>query len=1186
MIENYYYSIPKWKKIIIAVCVGLLLCTLVSTHVNSGLLSWFTKKATDNITNEIFDALNETCGEVFGEILGAIGDILTAPWGPSLGTFIAQTNFAGTSADVILENLSIWVGVFISTLIWGFGMFTFFFSGKFTDSKDTPLSLTVRYGVALAISYKSRVIIETYLAIIDTIYSGYVMHAISMGTGNFAVVLAGLIEGWIKNALTSLIVSEIPGALFVLIILEIIITFKVIKGFFKLWAEMISRYIISVVLLLFFAAFGGTIVSNNSTQIFKSYLRTLFSSFIVMLLNMTWFKLCILVALGARTEMSPLQYFFLLELLHFGLKLDGIMRSMGLGVASGGARIASAVQGAGQNMMRALQTADRLRKAGGAMLQEGAKMIAAKGGDPKHAENMFKVGAALGATAKDIMSGAANPNNSAINMAASYGSDGHKIPDNMLKQGDAANIMANAFKNPNDMHAQNAFKALSNNALKQGAQDLLGPGYKVNSASATSVKGADGMRHNGVNVNASKVNPFDQSMAGQQAAQKKAFDGTISGAGTFSNAESVGGDMGFEMQKDSIENSVKSGESVAAKDLETFGGTAAQEALDSAQGLNFDQGEIESMGRNKDGDASFRCWDSDGNMCGTIQGDQFIANSGNDENAKAKAMEEMKHGIETGGYQCSDFEPVAGKDGVYTATGVDIDGNQKKFTATDRGVYTDSKLNSDMSSFRYNGLDGAGNTTSFDVNASDAKDTGNRGRSKPSNIKFNSDGPSGNGDGAGSGSPVITGGDNTISEPDSIEEAGGSSEGRDRTTMKAGDTGGAGSPVEAKENDDSGNNLKTEGFGLSDTPISFETDSDNQSKTQLPFNDVFDISSKENRFNEGYDAVDNNPGYNGDGIVGVGLESEQDYSTIPAAKGGVSDISANEPEATGYSSSDMPISYETGSDSQSETQLPYNGVSDDIGGMENGFNEGYDSIDNNPGYNGDGTVGSGFESEQDYSTISAANGGVSDISSDDFEATGFRKDDPDSESIEAGYSNVPEHKEYGVGTTSSNYDNPTVQVENGSFNVTSDDINVEGNPANINYGSQINKEDASGTTNDAQGTANENTYGPEASKDNNHMTWNSGRAQSWSNMNEDDDIDYYDRQPSRRYERKERGSVYSENYGSQKYEEYDYTKQSDDEMDIDKISGANKNTKEKQPDDRGGIGQNKRKRNKFRKIDN
>lgn len=1099
MIENYYYSIPKWKKIIIAVCVGLLLCTLVSTHVNSGLLSWFTKKATDNITNEIFDALNETCGEVFGEILGAIGDILTAPWGPSLGTFIAQTNFAGTSADVILENLSIWVGVFISTLIWGFGMFTFFFSGKFTDSKDTPLSLTVRYGVALAISYKSRVIIETYLAIIDTIYSGYVMHAISMGTGNFAVVLAGLIEGWIKNALMSLIVSEIPGALFVLIILEIIITFKVIKGFFKLWAEMISRYIISVVLLLFFAAFGGTIVSNNSTQIFKSYLRTLFSSFVVMLLNMTWFKLCILVALGARTEMSPLQYFFLLELLHFGLKLDGIMRSMGLGVASGGARIASAVQGAGQNMMRALQTADRLRKAGGAMLQEGAKMIAAKGGDPKHAENMFKVGAALGATAKDIMSGSANPNNSAINMAASYGSDGHKIPDNMLKQGDAANIMANAFKNPNDMHAQNAFKALSNNALKQGAQDLLGPGYKVNSASATSVKGADGIRHNGVKVNASKVNPFDQSMAGQQAAQKKAFDGTISGAGTFSNAESVGGDMGFEMQKDSIENSVKSGESVAAKDLETFGGTAAQEALDSAQGLNFDQGEIESMGRNKDGDASFRCWDSDGNMCGTIQGDQFIANSGNDENAKAKAMEEMKHGIETGGYQCSDFEPVAGKDGVYTATGVDIDGNQKKFTATDRGVYTDSKLNSDMSSFRYNGLDGAGNTTSFDVNASDAKDTGNRGRSKPSNIKFNSDGSSSNGDGAGSGSPVITGGDNTISEPDSIKEAGGSSEGRDRTTMKAGDTGCAGSPVEAKENDDSGNNLKTEGFGLSDMPISSETDSD----------------------------------------------------------------------------------------SQSETQLPFNGVSNDIGGMENGFNEGYDAIDNNPGYNGGGTVGSGFESEQDYSTISAANGGVSDISSDDFEATGFRKDDPDSESIEAGYSNVPEHKEYGVGTTSSNYDNPTVQVENGSFNVTSDDINVEGNPANINYGSQINNEDASGTTNDAQGTANENTYEPEASKDNNHMTGNGGRAQSWSNMNEDDDIDYYDRQPSRRYERKERGSVYSENYGSQKYEEYDdYTKQSDDEMDIDKISGANKNTKEKQPDDRGGIGQNKRKRNKFRKIDN
>ena len=726
MIENYYYSIPRWKKIAFAMCAVLLLFLFATTKVKSGFFSWIATEVTDNITNEIFDALNQTCGEVMGGILDGVSNIFTAPWGPQLDTFVNNTNFAGASAADLLEGFGIFVGMFFSTLIWGFSMFTYFFSGKITDSKDTPISLTVRYGVAIAISYKCKVIVDTIINLIDIIHTTYVSHALSTAMGsssNIFTLLGEMIDGLIVRLLSSIVSSVLPGVGFVIIVIEIIAIWKVLKGFFKLYAEMVSRYIVTVVLLLLFSAFGGTIVSNNTSQIFKSYLRTLFSSFIVMLFNIIWFKACLLTGVGTMTDMSVLQYIFLLELLHFGVKFDGILRSMGLGVATGGARIASAVGGAGRNLANALRNANDMRKSGGNLLKQGGAALAA-GGNAK-GMGMFKAGSALGAGANDILKGKGDPANSAFNLCSTLGAQGMKVNDNMISGQQAAGIMQKAMCNPADKDAQNAMKALSNNKLKEGAQAIMGSGYKVNDASYVEKFGADGQRHSGVKVNATPTGGADSVGGGGG----KSFTGTLAGEGMFSdgNFESLGASPdGGDAMAMQVGNSMSKGETMAADDFKNFGSSEAVGALDRAEGIDMEGGSVESMGKNRDGEDAFRCLDADNNVQGTINGDEFIANSAmsqdNDGNRMCDSMlSDIQDRITADdglGYsECTDFKPVQGQEGVYCAVATDSDGNTKLFTATDKGVYTNSGINDDVDSFRYDNYDSNGNVNQLDVNA-------------------------------------------------------------------------------------------------------------------------------------------------------------------------------------------------------------------------------------------------------------------------------------------------------------------------------------------------------------------------------------------------------------------------------------------------------------------------------------
>ena len=715
MIENYWYSIPKKKKMFF---FGALIICLFSTafyNVYSDLFDWAISSATTNITDEIFTSLNQAVGETFGSFAEWLGNVLTDPFGPQLNTFNSYANAGGTiNAVQIISGFAIFIGIFFSTLIFFFQMFVYLFSGKITDSKDTPISLFVKYGLVYFICYKIVDIRITIINIFNTIQTKYVSTAITKSMeANCFKNLATAIENLITTGLATLTALALPGVGFILLIIIIVIAWIFIKAFFKLYMETVSRYLVSVLLLLLFPAFAGTIVSNNTSQIFYSYLRTLFSSYTVLLFNILWFKICIVIAVFIpTTDRNIILYlFFLLEMLHLGVKIDGLMRSMGLGVASGGSRIGSAIGSAGRNLANTLRSANDMRKNGGKLLQATGLNAGGELG-----KKMFTLGGRLGSSPSDAFTGKANPNNATANMAMAYGEKGKKIDDNLVSNLDAANIIGKALANPNDMDAQNAVNALSNNKLAEGAQTLMGDKYKVNDASLASVVGADGKKHNAIKVNAQKVNN-DGSMADKESSkQEKPFNATLGGAGTFTGGEQFTyGENGDSLHLNT-DNAMKNGDRVSTAEFANEGGTKANDALNKAQGFDLNEGSVEKVGRTKDGEDAFNVFDKDGNVCGAINGEDFTASAEHAPDAQNKMFADAKDKIESMGYTCSDFEPVEGQQGVYQAKATDADGNQKVFTAKDKGIYANSTLNDSPERFRQTGTDQFGNKLAYDVN--------------------------------------------------------------------------------------------------------------------------------------------------------------------------------------------------------------------------------------------------------------------------------------------------------------------------------------------------------------------------------------------------------------------------------------------------------------------------------------
>ena len=644
MIERYLYSIPKRKKIFYGVLLSCLFLSLITYQVNCGPFSWIAGAVTDNITDEIFTAINQSLGAAFGSLVDWFLNILLGPIGPQLDTFRTNTNLAvGISLEDFIDRFSVFTGMFLATVIFFFGIYVYFLSGKITDSKDTPVSLFFRYVIAIGICYKHKTIYETILFYINQIFVEKCTYPITKSItekGGFLNIIAKKADDKLEIFCVEQVINfAFPGVGLIVLIIQIVLIWKLIKGFLKLYCEMISRYIVTMVLLFLFAAFGGTIVSNNTSAIFKSYLRTLFSSFLVMVFNMVWFKGCFFAVLGGN-KFTFIQYIFVLELLAFGLKFDGMLRSMGLGVATGGSRIGNAIGGAGRNMANALRMANNARKAGGDLLQ--ARGLATNNPD------LFKLGSMMKASPMDALKPGYGD---VMQMAAMNGAMGKKIDDSLVSPKAAAEIMNFAAKNPGNRDAMNALNGLSENAILAGAK-YMGEqnGIKVNDAKVCQFKGSDGKMHTGVKINGEKAQVDSEGKPVRDKdgnVKTHGVEGIIGDACAFDSSQKIGSDdMGMGLHCD---NTLKNGETCKASDAADIAGQDAADALQKAKdkGLNLsDDAYLEKDGVDSNKQPAFNVYDH-GKQVGTIAGNEFTAaadpnNVSNDDLRKAEAQEEMR----------------------------------------------------------------------------------------------------------------------------------------------------------------------------------------------------------------------------------------------------------------------------------------------------------------------------------------------------------------------------------------------------------------------------------------------------------------------------------------------------------------------------------------------------------------
>lgn len=716
-------KITKKNYIILTFFLSVVIVSLLSTNVNSSLFSWVAGKITDNITDEIFEGINQSLGEGIGAIIEWIANIFTNPLGPSLTTFVTYTQIGDINARDLLYGYGVSAGMFIITLLFGFYIIVYFFNGKITDIRDTPLSLLVNYSIGMIMCYKGDVIIDTVIDIFDDIYNVYTKNAIkkSVGTINFLNLVSGTeskSDGKVSLNLlgANIVFKSFPGVSLVVLILQLFLVWKLIKGFLKLYLEMVKRYIISCSLLCTLPVFGSTVVSNNTNQIFKSYVRTIASSFLLLIFNIFWFKMCFFIATTRGGVIDNLiEYVFLLELLEIGTKADGILRSMGLGIATCGSALASSIGCAGRNIANTMRGANQMRQGSGALLQATGIMTGNK--------QVYNAGSIIGARPSDILNG----NVGGTSFAEKAGSLGKTVSDSTVSGAQAANIVNDVMNNPTNRRFQNAANGLSEGKMAEAAQNIVGNNadIKVESANLQNYIGDDGQRHTGIKVQGT-------------TSEGKQISGIIGKKESFTAGENLGN--GNVMQ---TQNMLGNGETCDIKDVHLRAGSKAAKAVSDAEknGYVFPEGsKVEKDGRTGNRMDAFNVIGNTGDIIGTIENDQFtmaanqLSNNQKDT-AFATMQSEIMGGVQNekgewgskdknGNFQAggtrydsiTDFKEVKGETGVYKATATDAEGNKRDFVATDKGTYVASRMNNNPESFMYSG-NVSNASFAFDVNA-------------------------------------------------------------------------------------------------------------------------------------------------------------------------------------------------------------------------------------------------------------------------------------------------------------------------------------------------------------------------------------------------------------------------------------------------------------------------------------
>ena len=427
-------------------------------------LSAVAKKPLEQITDEIFEGV----GRFFSQMVAVIGNLLdVAVSNIFVSTDEFEKNFIGNFGGLTVSPID--VAIRMSAIV-GMSlvvMFTVFYIVKYfifhNELKQTPINMLVKAIFCTFLILNSKTLVGDF---IFPAYNSFCEAVMDYGFDGNESTLDGKVHLIMRNGEKDLSwlpgnlmkkeyhdgdaaakveifgvvcqIISIPPMVFFVPLIMLIIAWPILKSMISMFLEMAERYVVTLFLILFAPIFIATAMLQDTENIWKSYVRLITSSSILLIMYLTFFKIGLVGIRADLTYASITGYVMTLAYWKFAKRLDTYMNSMGLNMAQTGSGVMDAISASAANIVRDIARGSELRNAAG----QGLKTIgAAVGGSTGKA--LFQAGSVVGASVMNPIMSASQVNNAFADSVARNG--GAPI---RLNPKESANMIGQFMRNP------------------------------------------------------------------------------------------------------------------------------------------------------------------------------------------------------------------------------------------------------------------------------------------------------------------------------------------------------------------------------------------------------------------------------------------------------------------------------------------------------------------------------------------------------------------------------------------------------------------------------------------------------------------------------------------------------------------------------------------------------------------
>lgn len=456
------------------------------------------EKVEEGIVAEISTNISDTITAIFtvgidGWLLG-----ISEMFNPSLNFFynmsigntnIPDSNYYSNNSPTVIElfrKYAVYAGATLATILFFFGMITYFGNGKTSETKNNPIQLVIMYGLALLGMYFNEKIMEFFLEIAQDVWEWTLNYGDEIGQLSTSMFIPALkYTGGV--ALFGVLMPGGAVLSSIFIVIAIIIACILLKGFLRLWFEMCERYIVVCLQIFFFPTVIPTIITKETKPIIASYMRMFVCQIFLLISGYVFMKgFTMFMSLGI--QFTIIGFIFVLSYLKTAQRLDSYMASMGLNVAQTGANLLDSFRFAALSMGATLRGANSARQGFAGLMKASAISSGNRG--------LFKAASMLGFSANDALkAGGIKKVGSDIDFLKNVGMAGEKlapnskskisVPENIAKE-----AVSNYIKNPSRENAS-AIRAIHNTDLAKAIQSsgVLPTGMRLDGSAIDAMKG-------------------------------------------------------------------------------------------------------------------------------------------------------------------------------------------------------------------------------------------------------------------------------------------------------------------------------------------------------------------------------------------------------------------------------------------------------------------------------------------------------------------------------------------------------------------------------------------------------------------------------------------------------------------------------------------------------------------------